>query len=153
MSDLKIEIEGLDKIVAKLDKFPRQIARNFGAAGEEAAKDVILPTEGMQNYPPKTEANVPPTPYYVRHRGTQYKTRNLENSELLGTKWTIERRGFNTAIGNPVSYARYVHGEEQARWMKAIGWRKLFDVAKEKLNDIKKVYNAWVSKTIKDLGL
>jgi len=153
VTELKIELEGLDKLVAKLNKFPREIARNFGAAGEEAAKDVVLPTEGLQNYPPLTAANQPPVPYYIRGRGTQYATRNLMNSQKLGTRWTIERKGFNTVIGNPVSYARYVHGEEQAEAMGSKGWKKLFDVAKDKLKAIQKVYQAWVNKTIKDLNL
>lgn len=153
MPELTIEVEGLDKVVAKLNKFPREIARNFGAAGEESAKDVILPTEGLQNYPPMTAANEPPVPYYIRGRGTQYATRNLMNSERVGTRWTINRRGFNVAIGNPVSYARYLHGDEQAKAMKGIGWKKLFGVAKEKIKAIQKVYQAWVSKTIRDLDL
>lgn len=153
MTELQIEIEGLDKLVSKLNKFPREISRNFEAAGEEAAKDVILPTEGLQNYPPATAANEPPVPYYIRGRGTQYATRNLMNSERVGTRWTVVRRAFNTVIGNPVSYSRYLHGEEQAEAMKAIGWKKLFDVAKEKLKAIQKVYQAWVNKTIKDLKL
>jgi len=153
VTELKIELEGLDKLFAKLNKFPREIARNFGAAGEEAAKDVILPTEGLQNYPPATAANAPPVPYYIRGRGTQYATRNLMNSEKLGMRWAVVRRAFNTHIGNIASYARYVHGEEQAEAMKSIGWKKLFDTAKEKLKDIQKVYQAWVNKTIKDLKL
>ena len=153
MPEVKIEVEGLDKVLAKLHKFPAKIARNFSAAGAEAAKDVILPTEGLQNYPPITEANMPPVPYYIRGRGTQYATRNLGNSERLGTRWIVERKGFSTVIGNPVSYARYVHGEEQADAMKGIGWRKLFDVAKQKIKAIQKVYQAWVNKTIKDLRL
>lgn len=153
MPELAIELEGLDKLVSKLHKFPVKIARNLGAAGEESAKDVILPTEGLQNYPPTTAANEPPVPYYIRGRGTQYATRNLMNSERVGTKWTIVRRGFNTIIGNPVSYSRYLHGDEQAKAMKSIGWKKLFDTAKEKLKDIQKVYQAWVKKTIKDLKL
>jgi len=153
MPELVIELEGLDKLVAKLHKFPREIARNLGAAGEESAKDVILPTQGLQNYPPLTAANAPPVPYYIRGRGTQYATRNLENSELLGKQWVVQRKGFNTVIGNTASYARYVHGEEQAKAMAGIGWKKLFDTAKEKLKDIQKVYQAWVNKTIKDLKL
>jgi len=153
VTELKIELEGLDKLVAKFNKFPREIARNFGAAGEESAKDVILPTEGMQNYPPTTAANEPPVPYYIRGRGTQYATRNLMNSQRLGTKWNVARSGFNTITGNPVSYSRYVHGEEQAEAMAGIGWKKLLDVAKDKLKAIQKVYQAWVNKTIKDLKL
>lgn len=153
MPEIKIEVEGLDKVIAKLHKFPVEIARNFGAAGAEAAKDVILPTEGLQNYPPMTAANAPPTPYYIRGRGTQYATRNLMNSERLGTRWNVERKGFSTVIGNPVSYAKYVHGDEQAGAMATIGWKKLFETAKEKIDDIKRVYQAWINKTIRDLGL
>jgi len=151
--EIKIEVEGLDKVVAKLDKFPREIARNFGAAGAEAAKDVVLPTEGLQNYPPMTAANAPPVPYYIRGVGTQYATRNLMNSQRLGTRWVVERKGFSTVIGNPVSYSRYVHGEEQAKAMAGIGWKKLLDTARKKIGSIKKVYQAWVKKTIRDLGL
>lgn len=153
MTEVHIKIEGLDKVIAKLNKFPRQIARNFGAAGEESAKDIILPTEGLQNYPPATAANAPPVPYYIRGRGTQYTDRNLMNSQRLGTRWVVERKGFSTVIGNPVSYARWVHGEEQAKAMAGIGWKKLFDVAKDKIKAIQKVYQAWVNKTIKDLKL
>lgn len=153
MPAMTIEIEGLDKLVAKLNKFPKQIARNFGAAGEESAKDVILPTEGLQNYPPSTAANFPPVPYYKRGTGTQYATRNLENSEIVGKQWAVVRKAFATVIGNPVSYARHLHGEKQAKAMADIGWKQLFKVAKEKIKAIEKVYQAWVSKTIKDLKL
>lgn len=153
MPEVTIKVEGLDKVLAKLHKFPAKIARNFGAAGEESAKDVILPTEGLQNYPPMTAANAPPVPYYIRGRGTQYATRNLMDSQRLGTRWAVVRKGFNTVIGNPVSYSRYVHGEEQAKAMGSIGWKKLFDVAKDKIKAIQKVYQAWVNKTIKDLKL
>lgn len=153
MPDITIDVKGLDKVIAKLNKFPKEIARNFSAAGAESAKDVILPTEGLQNYPPMTAANAPPVPYYKRNLGTQYATRNLMNSEQLGKKWNVQRKGFSTIIGNPVSYARYVHGEEQAKAMAGIGWKKLFAVAKQKIKAIQKVYQAWVNKTIKDLGL
>jgi hypothetical protein len=37
--------------------------------------------------------------------------------------------------------------------MATIGWRKLFDVAKEKKAQITKIYQTWVNKTLREIGL
>jgi hypothetical protein len=73
----------------------------------------------------------------------------------LGTQWHIKRElsEYTTEIGNRASYAKWVHGEEQAHFMKPKGWRKLTEVATEKLGKITKVYQAWIDKCIEDLGL
>ena len=150
---LEVEIKDLDKLMVAMKKFPRTVAKNLGAAGKESAEDVILPTEGLRNYPPETAANKPPTPYYIRGVGTQTQSSNYLNSERLGTKWNVTRRGHETRISNPVSYARYLHGEEQAGAMAEIGWVKLWDTAKKKMKQISLRYNKWVDKTLKDVGL
>lgn len=155
MSDesISIEVEGLEKLLAKLHEFPAKIRGTFVAAGRETAFRVILPTKGLQNYPPETAANQPPSPFYIRGRGTQTKSRNYFNSENLGKQWYVRSEGLGTRISNRASYARYTHGVEQAKAMHKIGWRQLFKTAKRKVRDITKVYNAWVAKTIRDLGL
>lgn len=151
---IQIEVKGLDKVIAALDKFPRKVASYMQQAGKESSDRVILPTQGLKRYPPATAANQPPTPYYIRGRGTQYKYGNKGESERYGTQWHTEKRDYmDTLIGNRASYAKYLGGDEQAHFMAPKGWRKLFDVAKEKLPQIKKVYDAWVGKLIKDLGL
>jgi len=151
---IKIEVEGIEKITAALARFPREIAKYMQQAGSEAAKRAILPTQGLKKYPGTTAANAPPVPYYIRGRGTQTAHGNLGNSERLGTQWYIKAsKSFSTEIGNRASYAKYVHGEEQASFMGPKGWRKLGDVVKEKMGDIVKVYQAWVDKLIRDLGL
>jgi len=150
---IHIEVTGIDKLVAGLHKFPQQIHKNMGAAGAEASKRVILSTQGLQKYPPPTAANQPPTPYYIRGRGTQYASRNTGTSERLGTQFYTEAEGMNTTIGNRASYADYVVGEGQAHFMAPKGWRKLFEVAEEKKTQIAKVYQAWIDKTIRELGL
>ena len=157
MSDVQIEVKGLDKLIAALDRFPLQIARNMSQAGHEAGTE-ILDTQGLRRYPSMTAANKPPTPYYIRGRGTQTKRGNLGNSERLGTQFYIKREGWTTHIGNRASYAKWVVGEEQARHMGPQGripkgWRKLFDVAKEKRQQIERIYNAWVTRTLRNLGL
>jgi len=154
MSDpIQIEIKGLDKLIKAFDRFPKEIARTFSQAGHESAERIILPTEGLRRYPGISAANVPPVPYYIRGRGMQTASGNKLNSERLGTQFYVKRVGAITYIGNRASYARYVVGEKQAIWMKRIGWLKLFDVAKEKKNDIRRVYQAWVNRAIRTLGL
>ncbi len=150
---LEVELKGLDKLNRAMKKFPRTVIKNLGAAGKEAAEDIVLKTEGLRNYPPETAANKPPTPYYIRGVGTQTQSRNYLNSERLGTKWNVTRRGAEARASNPASYARYVHGEEQAAAMARIGWKKLYDTAKKKLKQITVVYQAWVNKTLRDVGL
>ena len=150
---LEIELNGLDELNAAMSKYPRTIIKNLGAAGKEAADDVILPTSGLRNYPPHTAANLPPTPYYIRGQGTQTATKNYGNSENLGKKWNVTRRGYETRISNPTSYARYVHGEEQAEAMAEIGWLKLFETAVKKGKEIQRVFQAWINKTLRDIGL
>jgi hypothetical protein len=153
MADIQIQVVGLDKVMRALDKFPHTIAKYMTQAGDEAAKKQILNTEGLKKYPPSGPANEPPTPYYIRGRGTQTKSGNKGNSERLGTQFYVEKQNMNTIIGNRASYAKWVVGDEQAHFMKPKGWRKLFDVATEKKDKIEMVYNKWVAKLIKDLGL
>lgn len=152
MTNIKIEVVGADKIVAGLKRFPEEIKNNFAAAGQEAAEEIIG-TEGLAKYPPETDANRPPTPYYIRNRGMQYKTKNTGKSERYGTQFYTKKENYGTIIGNRASYAKYLAGEEQARHMAKIGWKKMIDVAKEKIGLITTIFNKWADYTIKKLGL
>jgi hypothetical protein len=139
---------------AALRKFPKLATRYLQAAGVEAHKRVILQTPGIK-YPPMTDANRPPVPYYIRGRGTQTAHGNLGNSERLGTQWYTKPAGTGTWIGNRASYAQYVHGDEdeQAKAMAAIGWKRLIDVINARMPEIVKVYQAWVNKLLVACGL
>ena len=151
---LRIEVKGLDKVLAKFNQFPDKIKSYLVQAGEQAAERDLLPTKGLKTYPPMTSANQPPTPYYIRTKGMQHKTYNDENSENLGKQWYVKSEGINTKIGNSASYAKWVHGDDdQVEAMASIGWKKLFATAKEKVGAFTKTYQAWIDKLIKDLGL
>lgn len=154
MSDpIEIKIEGADKIAAALNRFPVEIKRNFELAGQEAAEEIIQ-SQGLAKYPPMTAANAPPTPYYIRGTGTQYKSRNNGKSENYKAQFYAKSTGTGTIIGNRASYAKYLAGEkEQSRVMERIGWRKLIDVAREKLGKITTIFNKWAQYTIDKLGL
>ena len=80
MADIRILVEGADKLSQALKQFPRETKRYIQAAGKEAASEV-LNTQGLQRYPPATEANQPgrisiatqePMGYYQRGKGWWY---------------------------------------------------------------------------------
>ena len=151
----QIEIKGLDRLLAAFKQFPRQVAKAMGDAGDEAAKEILKTRGAGWNYPGKTAANAPPTPYYIRGVGTETAHGNLMNSERLGTKWVVkrERGGWNVRVGNVASYADKVHGPRQVSAMARIGWLKLTDAAEKKRTQVTRTYNRWVKYTLAKLGL
>ena len=149
---LEVKIEGIEKLTANLKAFGDELRYGLEGAGQQAAAE-ILDTQGLRKYPPLTAANQPPTPYYIRGKGTEYAGHNSGKSEHYGEQFTVKQENFVTYIGNSASYARYLGGNEQARAMAGIGWRKLIDVAREKLPQIKAIYQAWINQAISRLGL
>ena len=140
---MDIEINGLKDLERNLSRLSDEIPATFRAAAQESSDRVILSTVGLQEYPPASDANRPPEPYYIRGRGMQTKRGNLGNSERMGTRWTFRASGLTATIGNSASYSKWAHGEEQARAMEGHGWRRLLKTAQEKQAQIQKVYNAW----------
>ncbi len=147
MSDVEIQIKGLDKVINNLASLRGEIKSTLRGAGEESAKH-ILHQRGLQNYPPATAANRPPPPYYIRGVGMQYKSKNNGKSENYGTKFYVKSGNYTTRIGNNASYAEYLAGERQSRKMAAIGWRKLLDVANEQITVITAIFLGWIDRLI-----
>ena len=136
----------------KLRKAGARLKPDMQAAGRESL-DEVLDTVGVRSYPPETAANRPPTPYYQRGLGTIYKNSVSATSENYGKKWTIEAESYRTTIDNTASYKSYLAGENQVFWASGYGWKKLFSTAKAMLPEIVKIYEAWIEKTIKEVGL
>ena len=156
--DVRIDVKGMDVLLKKMGQFGPKITAYMAQAGKEAAQRVMLPTKGLENYPPETAANKPPTPYWVRGVGMQRSLQGQEyndmTSENLGKQWIVTASGLNTVVGNSASYAKWVHGDDsQAKAMGRIGWKKLLAAAKAKIDEIRGVYEGWVGKALKDLGL
>ena len=154
-NNLTIVVHGLDRVQAALNRFPNEIAQTLQAASTEAAEE-ILNTTGVRSYPGATAANAPRpgrSSYYIRGRGTQYASRNDGRSERLGTQFYVQPTAYGAEIGNRASYAEHVVGEKQAGAMAGIGWRRMIDVAEEKLDEISAVYQKWVDRLIERLGL
>jgi len=152
MPIIEIKVEGIKQLAAAFKKFPVVIPKNMAAAGLEVA-NMILDTTGLRSYPPETAANRPPTPYYQRGLGTVHKFGVDATSENYGKKWTIEAESFVTKMKNTASYAPDLGGENQIWWASAYGWKKLFSTAKAMIGEAVKIYEAWVVKTIEEVGL
>jgi hypothetical protein len=155
---ITVQVNGLAELQKKLGDMASELEDTIQAAGEEVAKRVILPTEGLQVYPPETDANQPPTPFYIRGRGmerggTRVPEYNDMSSERLGTRWVVERAyKYAVRIGNSASYAPFVHGREQATFMAAKGWLMLEKVVQDQIRDIAEVYQAWIDRLIRNFG-
>ena len=82
--DIYFTFEGLDELNKAFDQFPNELGDAMKSAGDDTGK-LIVRQPGLMNYPPTTAANMPPTPFYIRGRGTQYASGNDEKSERYET--------------------------------------------------------------------
>jgi len=137
-----IEIEGLDKAIAKLVKAgkPKVLSAALKAAGLHVKGKVAV-------YPAATEANSPGNPtgkWYERGYGPRWIRKRAggiggsKTSETLGRKWTVDQPdSFSVVIGNNVSYGPYVQDpEKQASFHAAHGWKTTEQVVKEETDAV-----------------
>lgn len=153
-TNVKVDIEGTEQLAEMMGRYPQEVGRYMAQASKEVG-DEVIDSPGLSQYPPATSANSPPTPYYIRGRGMQTSpSRNNLKSERYGTQFYSKAEGYNTVVANRASYAKYLADEQyQARAMGRIGWKKLVDVAKTKVGEVAKIYEGWIGKLIRDLGL
>ena len=157
---IKMEIRGLEKVRAALGQFHDQIQPAIELAQNDMVEN-ILAVRGMRNYPPASSANNPPgnngNGYYIRGRGWMRKSSGgytlAGSSERLGTKWYVKPNGFSTKVGNPVTYAPFIHGDNQVDWALRVGWRKLAEVAEDKISESVAIYERHIQAIIRRLGL
>jgi hypothetical protein len=76
-------------------------------------------------YPPETEANSPPPPYWQRGVGRMTGAGGANpRSQNLGDQWRIEEGRDEFTVSNPVTYAVWVHDpDKQAEFHKRRGWK------------------------------
>lgn len=109
---------------------PKFIADEF----EESGHAIV---EIMKVYPPESEANQPPPPYYTRGAGYFGRTGELtKRSENLREQWSVTVGGsddeVDVSVLNTATYSAWVHGAQlQTAFHAQRGWRKLRDVARE----------------------
>lgn len=129
----EIEVTGINEIV------DRYIAGDLIAEGlllEGMTRSLDYVGLNAEFYPPESEANQPPPPYYIRGVGTQYVNSNRGESQHLGETWdksiSKEDQGVIGTILPTATYAPYVHGtQSQIPIHNARGWRKVTQIAED----------------------
>lgn len=136
-----VEIRGLDELTRRLDSF-KDLKKVIPAleAGANHLEGVV------KEYAPKSEANKPGGPgsrWYQRGFGPRWARKDgtwggRKTSEVLRSRWAVQSKnhGLTWIIGNNATYAKYVHGEEQAHFHKDRGWKTIFDVVKQESDTV-----------------
>ena len=134
MPVVSIDIKMLaDEIIDSLDKVSTVV---IPQETEDAFEDILQDALAeLRVYPPETEANQPPPPYYIRGVGNVgWFDTVTKVSEDLRSQWKSEvTKSKNVVTGklkNIASYAKYVHNEQegdalppyQARFHAKRGW-------------------------------
>lgn len=138
-SSFTVTIEGVEELLARMRAGDGMAESLLVKAMADATDDV---KRDAQVYPPETEANQPPPPYYIRGQGTQYANGNRGESQQLKDNWQTEvnvsGKGVLGKIFNSVvTYAPWVHGVAwQRRFHKARGWRNIRQITDENLNKV-----------------
>jgi hypothetical protein len=130
------------EIVIDISRNVDQLTERY-VAGEQMAIELLI--TGMERsinyaalnaafYPPETEANQPPVPYYIRGTGTQYAIHNRMESQQLSDSWTkeitLDNNGVVGKLMPTATYAPFLHGMLARKLSNmAIGWRNVGEIA------------------------
>lgn len=131
-----VKIEGMDAIVRKMRKVASSsVVDDTLKAYAEYIRDDVRP------YPPESEANRPPVPYYIRGQGTQTASRNLGNSQDMRRQWRLKSSSKLIALTNEATYSGYVQGLRQPVYHVQRGWKSANKRAKELLGQMQPIFN------------
>lgn len=157
-----IRIEGLDKLIGKLDRIGKLDVVKAGIkAGALHIKGKIA------KYPPRRRIKIQQIggwasdkqrrAFFAKLRSGEiqvpYKRGVSPGSETLGRKWTIQARdgGLSAVVGNNVSYGPFVQDRDrQSRMHKMIGWKTTQDVADEEGPKIRDIIAREVAKALNE---
>lgn len=140
---ITIDVSGLTGALADVERITNKRAINAGLT--DVADHV---RRVVSKYPPETSANRPPAPFYIRGRGTKYKSGRLRlTSEDLLHRWEIRTLSWDEVLlRNDASYAIYVHGDRQPLFHKRRGWRRAEHVVRAEQDKIGRIFvKAWES--------
>lgn len=135
MAELKVSLEGLDKVLQYLDtqRYRRAVRLGLEILGAEVHNLIAT-------YPPATIANSPANPtgrWYQRGYGPRWRRKDgsvggRKTSQQLGQSWTTKVSNWQAVVGTKATYAPFVQSaEDQAAFHKARGWKTDQDVLQE----------------------
>ena len=147
----RLEIRGLDKLEKKLGKLAA--AKWKRAALKGAGMHIKRKVSPYPKYSPNKSRL-----WYERRMGTKWRRKDgsigvRKSSERLSSKRYVKQTPNVAIIGNPVTYAPYVHGDErgreQARVHKKRGHNILIKVAEKELPVIAKKLSKQIDKILR----
>jgi len=160
MSDfVGIEVSGLEELIDKLAALPEEVQDE----AIEAVNEYLLNV--MKQYPPYAHVTFKDAyggwfsdkqRKYVMARIREGTIRpGVPNrSQQFAQSWDVLGYGRNSLIVNPTPYGPYlVDDNEQARMPQKIGWKRLGDTLKERMDQIVRRADAGVKNAIRKLGL
>jgi hypothetical protein len=132
--NIDVNVSGDENLTQALSDFGNVwIPEEFESMLERIIRESI---EEAQKYPPETEGNRPPPPYYIRGTGMIGRGGNVTKpSENLKDQWhgevTQDSQGATGRISNEASYASFVQDEElQTTFHAAHGWRPIQSIVR-----------------------
>jgi len=130
--EVTVTIEGLDKLIKRLDRAPN-LVKNLAA--DAIARSVYLIHGEVGKYPPRPAGST------YRRTGT------------LGRSFStmVDLQRFRGRVGTRLEYAGYVIGPRQAEIHRG-RWKTVEDVAKKLLPDIQKIFAKAVKDLVKELA-
>src|SRR3990167_2090500 len=152
---IDIKVIGADEIA---QKFTLGGAGTWSLLGDAMESSLKYVHNYASIYPPETEANQPPPPYYVRGVGTQKtKTGNLGESQQLGSHWSetteLKSKTLTGTLSNPVTYASHVHLKATQRpFHAARGWRTVETITQEAIPQIIGFFEDAIRKVVQFLS-
>jgi len=154
--ELDIGVEGLEEAIQATNRAPTIITHKLKQGMEVAVADTIS-QRGLAKYPPRTEANRPPAPYYKRGYGYMRKRGLVASSERLGTQFYAKGAMVGNQVigigGQRASYGKFAVGDWQPAHMANKGWRKMKEVAKERTRKMGQILSAYVTEALSQVGL
>lgn len=154
-------VKGMKNVQSALARLRRDILSGRGTIGKElgqAATDIVLAPVGAGDggkkfYPPQTEHNRPPVPFYERGVGEHWAGHIERNSAQMNLRFYNRTMGKDTKIGNTAPYAPDVIGMAQLPLFKSIGWLRLIDRARRSQVAIRDAWVKIILGKIKAIGL
>lgn len=123
-----IDSKDLEDFLKALARFPQEVNRLIRPA-LRGATEILRGWVAV--YPPATQANSPPEPYYERGYGTRP---GPPTSEVLGRSWTTEVGGqgpWQGRMGTTASYGPEVQDEDRQAGVHRGRWRTVQGAVKE----------------------
>lgn len=138
-----IEVKNAKKLIAQFEQ-GNLVAEQILVQNMQQAVDLTAVNAAI--YPPTSEANQPPTPYYIRGTGTQTSVGNRGESKQLDKQWEklveIEGNGVIGTVKNVnAPYAPWVHGMQGQQWYHANrGWRTVKKIATDVRANVNNIF-------------